>query len=81
MQAKALLGIVRDFCPNEHFFLRRAEGPFFVDRRPLVAVQILSQEESRLSWKHVKREALGIDDNVVDERFKNHVKEGGEPWS
>ncbi len=81
IQAKALRDLLGEVCPGKQFFPRRSEGTIFVDRRPLVAVQVQSQDESRLSWKHGKRVALAIDDKDVEMRFKALVSEGGEPWS
>ena len=48
IQAKALRDILGEVCLGKQFFLRRSEGTIFVDRRPLVAVQVQSQDESRL---------------------------------
>ena len=47
--AKQLVGVIRELCPPQQFFLRRNEGTIFVDRRPLVRVIAESQESTVLS--------------------------------
>ncbi len=63
-------------------FLRRFDGTFFEDRRPLVQVQVVSRDHTRLAWKHLKRVALHIEQDQVEDKFKKIISDGeGEPWS
>ena len=80
--AKKLRDYLGEICSGKTFFLRRSDGTIFEDRRALVQVQVLSNSNTRLAWKHLKRVALHIDQGQVEEKFKKLISEGdGEPWS
>ena len=80
--AKKLRDHLGEICPGKSFFLRRSDGTVFEDRRALVQVQVISNSNTRLGWKHLQRTRLGIDQEQVEEKFKKIISDGdGEPWS
>ena len=79
---KHLTSAMGELLPGKQFFARRSEGLVFVDRRPIAQVHITSPTDARLSWKHGKRIAIGLDNELVEKKFDEICKEGGgEPWS
>jgi len=81
---KALKAYLHELLPHEEFFMRRSDGIVFHGRRPVVQVVVVAEEASgtRLSWKHSKRIALGLDQAAIETKFKEIVSNGGgEAWS
>ena len=50
-------------------------------RTPLVTVQILTEDKSRLSWNRAHRTFLDIDQEQVEEKFRDVQVEHEILWS
>jgi hypothetical protein len=78
---KALCTFLESSVANKKFYLRNQTGTVFVDKRPLFSVVITGELSGRLDWNHPKRIELGLDQGVLEERFKTLVAVGGKPSS
>ncbi len=80
--SKLLAKELGEIKPEKQFFARRSEGIIFVDRRPIVQINVTGPESATLLWKHTKRINIGLDQEGVETRFKEILEQGGgEPWS
>ena len=76
--SKRLQSIIAPLCIDKEFFVKKASGTIYVDRRVLVSVVLTGEESARLNWCHPKRIDCKIDLAVVEEAFGHYVLAGGQ---
>jgi len=74
---KHLKGILENLAIDKTFFVKKATGSIYADKRVVVSVVITGPESARLDWCHAKRIDLGIDQGAAELSFSSHVVSGG----
>ena len=75
---KHLKGILEGLAISHTFFVKKATGSIYADKRVVVSVVITGPESARLDWCHAKRIDLGIDQAAAELAFSSHVVSGGQ---
>jgi len=75
--SKNLQKIVASKKVDKEFFLKKATGSVYENKRVVCSVIITGPETARLDWCHPKRIELGIDQAEVEQEFSNFVLSGG----
>ena len=74
---KHLKGILEGLAIDTTFFVKKATGSIYADKRVVVSVVITGPESARLNWCQAKRIDLGIDQGAAELAFSSHVVSGG----
>jgi hypothetical protein len=48
--AKKLMHILTPMMPGKQIFVRKSTGSLFVDRRVVVSIRVLAENDARLTW-------------------------------
>ena len=75
--SKPLKGILEGLSISTTFFVKKATGSIYADKRVVVSVVITGPESARLDWCHGKRIELGIEQAAAELSFSSHVVTGG----
>ena len=76
--AKLLKDILQGLAttPDTKFFVKKATGSVYANKRVVVSVIITGPESARLDWCHAKRIELGIEQGPAESAFGQYVVSG-----
>ena len=64
---------------TKEVFVRKSSGTLLVDRRPLVTVKIIDENNASLVWSHANRVAQGMQQEVAEGIFAELLAGGSSP--
>ena len=78
VQSKLLCDYLKEIAPThtDKFFLRKAVGTILVDRKPLIAVHVLSETSSRLALDHARLPSFGLQSEIIEQHFNTLCSAG-----
>jgi len=60
-------------------FVRKSSGTLLVDRRPLVSINVIDENQASLVWSHANRISNGLDQGAIEQMFRQLVDGGSSP--
>ena len=78
---KKLKMVLEEIYTDKQFFFRKDSATILCGRKKIVKIEIINEDSTRLSWIHVNRIAMGIEQDDVEIKFKAIKAGDDEQWS